>query len=135
MREGQRDRKEYLVPHLSSGCPHAPKSRTTHRTSPQVYRAFSCCPSPPPKGSLIPSKSTENRPAGKTVTFVGSISGRFFGGGGKLVTRVRTVSITPLKCGYCEIAQVRVERHQTVDAAIPPARARSRAGAPWYCRR
>jgi hypothetical protein len=90
--------------HPPSEHPHAPPQHSSLGTStkPQADRTFSCRPPLPPNGSVIPLKSIENNSAGKTVTFVGSISaGRFFGGGGKFAARLRKVSMTPLRGGCC----------------------------------
>jgi len=99
------------APHLHppSGHPQAPPQHSSFGTStkPQADRALSCRPPLPPKGSLVPPKSRENKLAGKTVTFVGSISaGRFFGGGGSLAARLRKASMAPLKDGCCETGPV-----------------------------
>ena len=96
-------------PHLPSGHPHAPPQHSSFGTStkPQADRAVPCRPPLPPKGSLAPPKPTENRRAGKTVTFVGSIFvGRFFGGGGNLAARLRKVSTILLKGGSCETGSI-----------------------------
>ena len=95
--------------HLPSGHPQAPPQHSSFGTStkPQADRALSCRPPLPPKGSLVPPKSTENRVAGKTVTLVGSMSaGRFFGGGGNFAARLRKASMAPRKDGCCEVGSV-----------------------------
>ena len=92
--------------HLPSGHPQAPPQHSSFGTStkPQADRALSCRPPLPPKGSVVPPKSRENRLAGKTVTLVGSMSaGRFFGGWGKLAARLRKAS---MKDGCCETGSV-----------------------------
>ena len=98
----QQPSQDALHPHIPSGHPHEPPQQSSFGTStrPQADRASSC--RPPPLDP--PSRSTENKPAGRTDMFVGSIPAeRFLGGWGKVAARLRKASNTPPKGSCCEL--------------------------------